>query len=251
MAPLRHPGLRPHRRRHLGRKRRPRPSAAPVDSGGISARGSRHTPGLSPRTRTGVGVVRVAPQPDRRRSTESRPPGPGALARPSRRHSECRRAGPARRKPARHRGPQQHLDRCARRCRPRLASIRAVVRLAAPGCARAWFGSARGSTRPSGTMRRWPFARPASFLSSEPRPWSTPAASLAPLAKAWAPRVIEINPDETPLSASVDASLRGPYSARSSRNCWNMSLWRRTSSCRTKAGILRRLDGRTEPGLLL
>jgi NAD-dependent deacetylase len=37
-----------------------------------------------------------------------------------------------------------------------------------------------------------------------------PAASLAPLAKASGARVVEINLDETPLSAAVDATLRGP-----------------------------------------
>jgi NAD-dependent deacetylase len=37
-----------------------------------------------------------------------------------------------------------------------------------------------------------------------------PAASLVPHAKAAGARVIEINVDETPLSSSVDASLRGP-----------------------------------------
>ena len=37
-----------------------------------------------------------------------------------------------------------------------------------------------------------------------------PAASLAPLARSSGARVIEINPDETPLSAAVDATLRGP-----------------------------------------
>ena len=37
-----------------------------------------------------------------------------------------------------------------------------------------------------------------------------PAASLVPLAKAAGARVIEINVDETPLSSSVDVSLRGP-----------------------------------------
>lgn len=36
-----------------------------------------------------------------------------------------------------------------------------------------------------------------------------PAASLAPLAKSSGARVIEINVEETPLSASVDCSLRG------------------------------------------
>jgi NAD-dependent deacetylase len=36
-----------------------------------------------------------------------------------------------------------------------------------------------------------------------------PAASLVPLAKAAGARVIEINVDETPMSSSVDASLRG------------------------------------------
>ena len=37
-----------------------------------------------------------------------------------------------------------------------------------------------------------------------------PAASLAPLAKLAGALVIEINPDETPLSNAVDYSLRGP-----------------------------------------
>jgi NAD-dependent deacetylase len=37
-----------------------------------------------------------------------------------------------------------------------------------------------------------------------------PAASLAPLAKSAGARVVEINPDETPLSSEVDAVLRGP-----------------------------------------
>jgi NAD-dependent deacetylase len=37
-----------------------------------------------------------------------------------------------------------------------------------------------------------------------------PAASLAPIAKSTGAKVIEINPDETPLSGSVDLSLRGP-----------------------------------------
>jgi len=37
-----------------------------------------------------------------------------------------------------------------------------------------------------------------------------PAASLAPIAKSAGARVIEINPDETSLSAHVDLSLRGP-----------------------------------------
>jgi NAD-dependent deacetylase len=37
-----------------------------------------------------------------------------------------------------------------------------------------------------------------------------PAASLVPLAKGAGARVIEINVDETPLSSSVDVSLRGP-----------------------------------------
>ena len=37
-----------------------------------------------------------------------------------------------------------------------------------------------------------------------------PAASLVPLARAAGARVIEINVDETPLSSSVDAALRGP-----------------------------------------
>ena len=36
-----------------------------------------------------------------------------------------------------------------------------------------------------------------------------PAASLAPLAKRAGAMVIEINPDETPISASVDHSIRG------------------------------------------
>ncbi len=36
-----------------------------------------------------------------------------------------------------------------------------------------------------------------------------PAASLAPIAKSAGARVIEINPDETPLSSHVDRSLRG------------------------------------------
>jgi NAD-dependent deacetylase len=37
-----------------------------------------------------------------------------------------------------------------------------------------------------------------------------PAASLAPLARRSGALVIEINPDETPISASVDYALRGP-----------------------------------------
>lgn len=37
-----------------------------------------------------------------------------------------------------------------------------------------------------------------------------PAASLAPLAKRFGATVIEINPDETALSAVVDYSIRGP-----------------------------------------
>jgi NAD-dependent deacetylase len=37
-----------------------------------------------------------------------------------------------------------------------------------------------------------------------------PAASLAPIAKSAGARVIEINPDQTPLSEHVDLSLRGP-----------------------------------------
>src|SRR6266702_768430 len=37
-----------------------------------------------------------------------------------------------------------------------------------------------------------------------------PAANLAPIAKSAGARVIEINPDETSLSAPVDLSLRGP-----------------------------------------
>jgi NAD-dependent deacetylase len=36
-----------------------------------------------------------------------------------------------------------------------------------------------------------------------------PAAGLAPLAKSAGARVIELNPEETPLSAHVDCSLRG------------------------------------------
>ena len=36
-----------------------------------------------------------------------------------------------------------------------------------------------------------------------------PAAGLAPIAKSAGARVIEINPEETPLSAHVDLSLRG------------------------------------------
>lgn len=36
-----------------------------------------------------------------------------------------------------------------------------------------------------------------------------PAASLIPLAKRAGARVIEVNPEETPVSASVDRSLRG------------------------------------------
>ena len=37
-----------------------------------------------------------------------------------------------------------------------------------------------------------------------------PAASLAPIAKSAGARVIEINPEQTPLSSHVDLSLRGP-----------------------------------------
>lgn len=37
-----------------------------------------------------------------------------------------------------------------------------------------------------------------------------PAASLAPIARSAGARVIEINPDETPLSPQVEVSLRGP-----------------------------------------
>jgi NAD-dependent deacetylase len=40
-----------------------------------------------------------------------------------------------------------------------------------------------------------------------------PAASLVPIAKSAGARVIEINPEETPLSAHVDISLRGPAGA--------------------------------------
>jgi NAD-dependent deacetylase len=36
-----------------------------------------------------------------------------------------------------------------------------------------------------------------------------PAASLAPIAKSTGARVVEINPEETPLSSHVDVSLRG------------------------------------------
>jgi NAD-dependent deacetylase len=36
-----------------------------------------------------------------------------------------------------------------------------------------------------------------------------PAASLAPIAKSAGARVIEINPEETPLSRHVDLSMRG------------------------------------------
>jgi len=36
-----------------------------------------------------------------------------------------------------------------------------------------------------------------------------PAASLAPIAKSAGARVIEINPEQTPLSSHVDLSLRG------------------------------------------
>jgi NAD-dependent deacetylase len=36
-----------------------------------------------------------------------------------------------------------------------------------------------------------------------------PAASLAPFAKQAGAIVIEVNPDETPLSAAVDHSVRG------------------------------------------
>ena len=37
----------------------------------------------------------------------------------------------------------------------------------------------------------------------------SPAANLAPIAKAAGARVIEINPEETPISRHVDLSLRG------------------------------------------
>jgi NAD-dependent deacetylase len=37
-----------------------------------------------------------------------------------------------------------------------------------------------------------------------------PAASLAPIARSAGARVIEINPEQTPLSSHVDLSLRGP-----------------------------------------
>jgi NAD-dependent deacetylase len=37
-----------------------------------------------------------------------------------------------------------------------------------------------------------------------------PAASLVPLAKQFGAAVIEVNPDETPISSEVDYSLRGP-----------------------------------------
>jgi NAD-dependent deacetylase len=37
-----------------------------------------------------------------------------------------------------------------------------------------------------------------------------PAASLAPYAKQAGAFVIEVNPDETPISAAVHDSIRGP-----------------------------------------
>jgi NAD-dependent deacetylase len=37
-----------------------------------------------------------------------------------------------------------------------------------------------------------------------------PAAGLIPLAQACGARVIEVNPEETPMSARLDCSLRGP-----------------------------------------
>lgn len=37
-----------------------------------------------------------------------------------------------------------------------------------------------------------------------------PAASLAPIAKSRGARVVEVNPDNTPLTGSVDCALRGP-----------------------------------------
>jgi NAD-dependent deacetylase len=37
-----------------------------------------------------------------------------------------------------------------------------------------------------------------------------PAASLVPLAKQFGATVVEVNPDETPISSEVDYSLRGP-----------------------------------------
>jgi NAD-dependent deacetylase len=37
-----------------------------------------------------------------------------------------------------------------------------------------------------------------------------PAASLAPLAKRSGAKVIEVNPDDTPLSTTVSYSIRGP-----------------------------------------
>jgi NAD-dependent deacetylase len=37
-----------------------------------------------------------------------------------------------------------------------------------------------------------------------------PAASLVPLARQFGAKVVEVNPDETPISTAVDYSLRGP-----------------------------------------
>ena len=37
-----------------------------------------------------------------------------------------------------------------------------------------------------------------------------PAASMVPVAKRAGAHVIEVNPDETPLTSSVDVTLRGP-----------------------------------------
>ena len=102
------------------------------------------------------------------------------------------------------------IDRCAR-CR---AEARGLAKHECPQCGSltrpgvVWFGEGLDAAV-------WDNAEEAAraadvFLVIGTSAVVYPAASLAPLAKASGARVVEVNPDETPLSAAVDATLRGP-----------------------------------------
>src|SRR5262249_40502288 len=71
-----------------------------------------------------------------------------------------------------------------------------------------WFGAAL----PAGTLKEAEQAASAAqvFLVIGTSASVYPAASLVPFAKQGGARVIEINTDETPFSATADCALRGP-----------------------------------------
>ena len=189
--------------------------------GEVRSAGARHAVGLRAQPAARLGLVRLAARRRRAGCAERGPRGARAdgVERPRvpARHAERRRTARARGKPQPRRAARQHRARALLARGPhRTALGRADRRAAAamPGratrsCGRTSSGSRRCCPRAPSSAREAAARECDVLIVAGTSGEVYPAAALPRHARAGGARVVEINPNPTPLSELADDTLRG------------------------------------------